>query len=83
MSRRQFARVLSTALLLIGIALVARISISMWRDYSGWRNAGNDPSVREAYITFIEGDVVLLVLTVAAFVGTAVTVSRWASRDAD
>ena len=55
--------------------------VSIWGDYTGWRNAGTDRSAREAYITFMEVDVVLLVLTVVVFIGAAAFVRWWADRD--
>ena len=82
-ARLQAARFLTTALFFFGLIVVARFGISIWRDYNGWRNAGNDRSAQEAYITFMEVDVVLLVLTVAAFIGAAALVRWWADRELD
>lgn len=79
--RRQVSRFLSTALFFFGMVVVALRCISIWRDYNGWRNAGNDQSAREAYITFIEFDTFLLVVTLAAFMGAAALLRWWAYRE--
>lgn len=80
-ARLQVARFVSTALFFVGIIVVIRFGISIWRDYNGWRTAGNDNSAREAYITFLEVDVVLLALAIAAFIGAAMLVRWWADRE--
>jgi hypothetical protein len=79
-ARLQVARFLTTALFFVGIIVVARLGVSIWRDYNGWRTAGNDNSAREAYITFLEVDVVLLAVAIAAFIGAAMLVSWWSDR---
>ena len=82
-ARFQIARLVSTGLFFLGIIVVAIRGVAIWRDYQGWRNAGTDRSAREAYITFLEVDVVLLVLTIAGFIAVGALVTWWVDRDPD
>jgi hypothetical protein len=64
---RRFGR---TALFFLMITVIIMLSVSLWKDYTGWKNSVGDPSSREAYVTFMEVDFALVVLTVfAAVVG--------------
>ena len=58
---RRFAR---TGIFFSGIILVVIRILSIWRDFAGWRMSANDPSARDAYVTFIEVDVAGIVLIV-------------------
>ena len=56
---------------MIGIALVASVPVvtDAVRNYQTWQTTTNDPSAKDAYLTFLQGDILLLV--VLALVGTA------------
>jgi len=40
--------------LALGGPLVARQTVTAWRYYAAWRDTLNDPSARDAYLTFFE-----------------------------
>ena len=58
------SRVLRAARLLmitLGLVVLGRLGQEAWRDYSLWRSTINDPSARDAYLTFFEVELVLMI----------------------
>jgi hypothetical protein len=49
---------------MIGIALVAGLPIlrDAWSNYQNWRTTANDPSAKDAYLTFLQVDIGLLII---------------------
>jgi hypothetical protein len=54
------------AVLIVGVVACAPLVRDAARNYHEWRTTTNDPSAKDAYLTFLEGDIVLLVLVIAA-----------------
>jgi hypothetical protein len=67
----QWRRFGSTSLFFLGVTALLIIAVDIWNNVRGWIRSAGDPSARDAYKTFMEIDVALVVLTLfVLFVGT-------------
>ena len=63
------------------VAVVTSIPIlgDAWSNYQKWRTTTNDPSAKDAYLTFLEIDIVLLIVLVV-IAGAGVLIARGVHR---
>ena len=60
---------------ILGLATAIGLPVlwDAWRNYHGWRTTTNDPSAKDAYLTFLQVDIALLVvLSVVVAIGIGV-----------
>ena len=68
------------ATIFVAVVLGSLLIRDAWDNYHGWRTTVNDPSAKDAYLTFLEGDLILLALLGVVTASVLWLLARWRRR---